>query len=114
MTNLLHIEWMEHFQNEVVEFDGVVLMDCYADRCGPCRMLGPIMEELQADNQDKSVKICKVDVDNAANQPIAAQFGVSSIPAVFVFKNGKVLQNMVGVQGKWTYQAKIDELLAGW
>jgi thioredoxin 1 len=95
MADLLHINGEAEFKAEVMDFDGVVLVDCYADRCGPCRMLGPVMEELSDDNADKTVKIVKIDVDNPANGPIAQQFQVSSIPAVFVIKNGEVKENVI-------------------
>ncbi len=110
---VLHIHGKEEFQKEIVEFEGVVVMDCYADRCGPCKMLGPIMEELAEDNAEKTVKIIKVDVDDASNQPIAAELQVSGIPAVFIFKNWEVVDNVVGANPKDVYQEKIDALLAG-
>lgn len=110
MSNLLHVMSPEQFTEEVINFDGVVVVDFYADWCGPCRMLGPIMEELHADNEAKNVKIIKIDVDT--NPTIAAEYGITGIPAVFVFANGQQAANMVGVQPKEVYQAKIDELLA--
>ena len=69
------------------------------------------MEELFTDNKWKPVKIVKVDVDNQANWPIAQKFQVSSIPAVFVIKNGEIVDNIIGANPKDTYQTKINELL---
>lgn len=109
MSDLLHIDSREHFVTEVIQYQGVVIADFYADRCGPCRMLGPIMEELHAENAEKNVKIVKINVD--INPTIAAEYGITGIPAVFVFHNGQQVANMVWVQPKDAYQAKIDQLL---
>jgi len=111
MTDVLHITWQEMYKKEVTDYDGVVLIDFYADRCGPCRMLGPIMEELVEDNQGKNVKIIKVDVDAAGNQEIAGKFGVSSIPAVFLINAWEIKEGIIWVNPKENYQQKIDELL---
>jgi thioredoxin 1 len=75
----------EQFSQEVLNFDGVALVDFYADRCGPCRMLSPIIDELTQtyENNDK-VKIIKVNVDE--NPETAGQYGIMSIPAVLIFK----------------------------
>jgi len=108
---IIHLEWVEHFKKEVLEFDGIVLLDFWAERCGPCRMLGPILEELATDNEGKAVKIIKADVDNKENAPLAKNFQVSSIPAVFMIKNWDVVKPLVGVNPKDVYQKEIDELL---
>ena len=109
---VLHLEWAEQFKSEVTEFEGVVLMDFWAERCGPCRMLGPILEEISEENEGKAVKIIKVNVESPANGPLAQSFQVSSIPAVFVLKNGQVVKPIIGVNPKNVYQWKIDALLA--
>jgi thioredoxin 1 len=109
---LLHLEWVEQFKKEILEFEGVVLLDFWAERCGPCRMLGPILEELSAENEWKAVKIVKANVDSPENGPLAQNFQVSSIPAVFVIKNWEVVKPMVGVNPKDAYQTEIDALLA--
>ncbi|MDR1692873.1 MAG: thioredoxin [Oscillospiraceae bacterium] len=84
------------FAGEVA--DGTVLVDFWASWCGPCRMLGPVIDEIAEETPD--VKVCKLDVD--AEGPIAAQYGVMSIPTVIVFRDGEESARFVGVQPKET------------
>lgn len=77
--------------------DTPVLVDFYADWCGPCQMMAPVLKEV-ADEMGDKVKIIKIDVDK--NQPIAQRFGVRSIPTLILFKNGKILENKAGVMTK--------------
>jgi thioredoxin 1 len=107
MTNTITSK--EQFQQEIAH-EGVSIVDFYADWCGPCRMVGPIMEELQADNTSKGVKVFKINVDE--HPDIASEFGVSSIPAVFFIKNGEVKEGIVGANPKNVYQEKIETYLA--
>jgi thioredoxin 1 len=107
MTNTITSK--EQFQQEIAH-EGVSVVDFYADWCGPCRMVGPIMEELQSDNAEKGVKVLKINVDE--HPDIASEFGVSSIPAVFFIKNGEIKEGMVGANPKTVYQEKIDTYLA--
>lgn len=74
-----------------------VLVDFYADWCGPCQMMAPVLKEV-ADEMGDKVKIIKIDVDK--NQPTAQRFGVRSIPTLILFKNGKILENKAGVMTK--------------
>ncbi len=108
---VLHLEWAEQFKKEVLEFDGVVLLDFWAERCGPCRMLWPILEELATANEGKEVKIIKANVDSPENGPLAQSFQVSSIPAVFMLKNWEVVKPIIGVNPQDVYQKEIDALL---
>lgn len=86
----------DNFKEEVLETSGLILIDCYADWCGPCKMMAPILEEIAEERQD--VKVCKVNVDE---QPAIAQaFQVSSIPLLIVVKDGSIVQQSVGYQPK--------------
>lgn len=86
----------ENFQSEVLESNKTVLIDFWAEWCGPCRMLSPVVDEIA--NEQTEVKVCKVNVDNEPE--LAAQFGVMSIPTLVVIKDGKVVNQSVGVQPK--------------
>ena len=86
----------KNFEEQVIQSGKTVLIDFYADWCGPCRMLGPIVEEIAAERPD--VKVCKVNVDEEGE--LAARFGVMSIPAVFVLKNGEVVAQSLGAKPK--------------
>ncbi|MCC2590763.1 thioredoxin [Chryseobacterium sp. MFBS3-17] len=93
------------FKDTVLNSDKPVLVDFWAVWCGPCRMLGPIIEEVAADFEGKAV-VGKVDVDN--NQEVSAQYGIRSIPTVLIFKNGEVVDKIVGVAPKETIAEKLS------
>ena len=86
----------ENFQNEVLNSDKPVLLDFYADWCGPCRMVGPIVEEIAGERSD--IKVGKINVDEQSE--LAAQFGVMSIPMLAVIKKGEVVNRSVGARPK--------------
>jgi thioredoxin 1 len=86
----------ENFRSEVLQSEKVVLLDFYADWCGPCRMLGPIIDEIAAENPD--IKVGKVNVDE--NMELANQFKVVSIPLLVVIKDGEVVNKSLGVSPK--------------
>lgn len=96
------------FDEVVLKSEKPVLVDFWAAWCGPCRMVGPIVDEIHTEYEGKAV-IGKVDVD--ANQEFAAKYGVRNIPTVLVFKNGEVVGKQVGVAPKKTYTDKIDAAL---
>lgn len=95
MSTIKHISEAQ-FDAEVLQDKGIVLVDFYADWCGPCQMLGPILEEV-SDTLDK-VKVVKVNVDEA--QGLAQQYGVMSIPTVYLFDGGAKMEKFVGVKSK--------------
>jgi thioredoxin 1 len=101
--SVIHIESTEQFQKEILTHPGLSIVDFWAERCGPCRMLGPIIEQLAEEHKD--VKIAKVNVDQ--NQELAGAFQVSSIPVVYFIKNGEVIERIVGVNPASVYKEKI-------
>lgn len=84
----------------------LVVIDFWAEWCGPCRMLGPIVESLANDNSD--VIIGKLNVDSNSNNMV--KYGIRGIPAILFFKDGKVMDKVIGVTSKAVLQGKIDEL----
>lgn len=101
--NALHIT-KENFETEVMKSDKPVLIDFWAPWCGPCKMIGPVIEEIAGETEGKT-KVCKVNVDE---QPeLAEAFGVSSIPTVVVMKQGKVTNAAVGFKSKAALLAMI-------
>jgi thioredoxin 1 len=97
-----------NFQEEVINSEVPVLVDFWAEWCGPCRMIAPIIEELSNDYQGKA-KIGKLNVDE--NPGIAGQFGIRGIPTILVFKGGQVVDKLVGALPKNQIAAKVDAQL---
>ncbi len=96
------------FDEEVKNSDIPVLVDFWAEWCGPCKMIGPSLEELSEEYAGK-IKIAKVNVDENPNMP--GQLGVRGIPAMFMFKDGQVHSNKTGAAPKSTIQNWIDEVV---
>jgi thioredoxin 1 len=98
-----------NFQSEIADNNGLSMVDFWAAWCGPCRLIAPSVEQL-ADEYAGQVKVGKLDVDQ--NQRTAAQFNVRSIPTVLFFKNGQVVDQVVGAVPKQALDRKIQEHLA--
>lgn len=98
----------QSFQETVLNSNKPVLVDFWAVWCGPCRMLGPIIEEIAVDFKGKAV-IGKVDVDN--NQQVSVDYGIRNIPTVLIFKNGQVVDKLVGVVSKEVITKKLNSYL---
>ena len=95
-----------NFQAEVLDKKGVAVVDFWAEWCGPCRMVGPIIEELATDYDGKAL-VGKVDVD--ANSELSVKYGVRSIPTILVLKDGEVVETHVGVATKKALSDMIDK-----
>jgi thioredoxin 1 len=96
-----------NFQQEVLQSSIPVLVDFWAPWCGPCRMLAPTIEELSQEYQGK-VKVCKLNTDESPQT--AGSFGISSIPTVIVFKGGKAVDRLVGLNPKKKFQEMLNQV----
>ena len=98
----------KNFEKEVLKAKGLVVVDFGAPWCHPCRSLGPVFEKLAQANPD--IKFGKVDIDD--NGQLAVKYEVSSIPVVAVFRNGKIVERIAGIQRQAKYQEAIDKVAA--
>ncbi|MDY0302824.1 MAG: thioredoxin [Candidatus Moranbacteria bacterium] len=97
----------KNFKEEVLQSDKVVLVDFWAPWCGPCQMMGPIIDEL-ATEMGEGFKIGKLNVDE--NSQSASDYGIMSIPAIKVFKNGQIVKEFTGVQNKESLKSELQSL----
>jgi len=97
----------DNFDSEVIESDKPVLVDFWAEWCGPCKALAPIIDEVATDNEGK-IKVGKIDTD--ANREISMRFGISAIPTVILFHKGEVVDKFVGLKPKKDLQVALDKV----
>ena len=103
--NIVHLS-DDTFEDEVINTEGPVLVDYWADWCGPCKMIAPILDEIASEYKDK-IKIAKLNIDeNPATPP---KYGIRGIPTLLLFKGGQVVQQLVGVKSKAEIKKVIDE-----
>ncbi len=103
-----HLKYLDDNNFKSTIAHGVTLVDFYADWCGPCRMIAPIVEELASEFHGKAT-VAKVDIEQA--QMVASDFSVTSIPTIIIFKDGKEVKRIVGVRDKETLAAAINAAL---
>ncbi len=104
-----HVSDAKTWETDVINSSVPVFVDFWAEWCGPCRMVGPVVEEL-ANDYDGKIKFVKVNVDEA--NELASKYNVFSIPTLVVIKNGEVVSQQVGAASKESYQGMIDRALA--
>jgi len=100
---------VENFDQEVIKSPTPVLVDFWAEWCGPCKMVAPILDEL-ATEYDGKVKIGKVNIDD--HQSLASEYGIRAIPTLLLFKDGQVADQIVGLRSKRDFKAKLDRVAA--
>jgi len=106
MKNTIEIN-EANFESEVVQPNQPVLVDFWAEWCGPCKMLGPVLEEIALEH-DGRVKVAKVNVDT--NSQLAERFGIQSIPTLLYFANGEIRDKTVGVLSKLAIVSRLEKL----
>ena len=107
MSDLLEVT-DESFESEILNSDLPAMVDFWAEWCGPCKMVGPVVEELGAEYEGK-IKVAKMDVDQ--NRQTPAKFGIRAIPTIILFKGGEVTQTIVGAQSKSYIEDELKKLL---
>lgn len=98
----------DNFESEIINSETPSMVDFWAEWCGPCKKVGPVVEELAAEYQGK-IKIAKMDVDS--NRQTPAKFGIRNIPTLILFKGGEVVNTIVGAQPKTSIEEELKKLL---
>ena len=106
MSEHVHYISDDSFEQEVLQAGVPVLVDYWADWCGPCKMISPILDEVAKEYAGK-LKVCKLNIDE--NQATPPKFGIRGIPTLMIFKNGEVVDRFVGIQPKSRLQGAIDQ-----
>ena len=104
MSNIIKLD-TNSFEKEVLNCSGVVLVDFWAEWCGPCKIQLPVLEEISSEMTD--VRVCKVNVDE--NNELAIKFGIRSIPTMMIFKNGEKVDQLVGLKQKNELVGKLTQ-----
>lgn len=104
---VIHLD-KNNFETEVLKTKGLVMVDFYAQWCGPCKTTGPIIEQLA--EEVNNVKFVKVDVDQ--NQELSSQYQIFSIPTFLIFKDGQVISQFIGVLGREGFLAEIKKVMS--
>ena len=108
MSKPIHIN-NQNFESEVIQSEIPVVVDFWATWCGPCLMVAPVLEEL-ANEYENRIKVCKLDVDN--NRETAGAYGIQSIPTIMIFKEGKMVDRLIGAVPKSEFKKMIDKHLS--
>jgi thioredoxin 1 len=107
MADLLHVT-DDTFEDEIINSDIPAMVDFWAEWCGPCKMIGPVVEELAGEYEGK-IKIAKMDVDQNRQTPV--KYGIRNIPTLLLFKGGDLVHTIVGAQSKGNLEAELNKLL---
>jgi len=110
MSNLINVKGIENFKNEVLSSELPVLVDFWAPWCGPCQMMSPVLESLAKKFEGK-IKIVKVDTEETDNQQLAADYQIQSIPNMKVFKNGQIVENLIGFRPENILEEELKQIL---
>lgn len=102
----------ETFEAEVLNYEGIVMVDFWAPWCAPCRQLSPIIQQVGDDNADLGVKVVKLDADEAPE--VTTRYGIDSLPSIIIFKDGNPVERLIGLQTAGRLQQCINEAQAYW